>query len=196
MISKIPAKIIGNFSNGELLSLAKLSNQNAPVAKMPHATFSTPFGLCAIAWNEVGLTRFLLPDPERRPGQVETPPPSWVSEIIDRVMRHLEGEVQDFSDVPFDFSRVPEFVRAVLRATLMVKPGHTATYGELATAIGQSTAVSRAVGTALGGNPWPLLIPCHRIVSAAGKMTGFSGPGGVATKVKLLALEGAQLLAE
>ena len=163
---------------------------------MPHATFNTPFGLCAIAWNEMGLTRFLLPDPERHPGQAENPPPSWVGEIIDRVKRHLMGEVQDFSDVRFDFSRVPEFVRSVLCATLSVKPGHTATYGDLATAIGQPLAASRAVGSALGGNPWPLLIPCHRIIAATGKMTGFSGPGGVATKVKLLALEGAQLLAE
>jgi methylated-DNA-[protein]-cysteine S-methyltransferase len=119
-----------------------------------------------------------------------------VSEIIDRIMRHLSGDVQDFSDVPYDFSRVPDFMRAVLRATLAVKPGQTASYGDLAAAIGQPLSVCRAVGSALGGNPWPLLIPCHRIVAATGKMTGFSGPGGVATKVRLLALEGAQLIAE
>lgn len=163
---------------------------------MPHATFSTPLGLCAIAWNDLGLTRFLLPDPERHPGNTEADPPPWVRDIIERVRRHLAGEPQDFSDVRFDFSRVPDFVRAVLRATLTVKAGLTATYGEIATAIGQPLAASRAVGAALGDNPWPLLIPCHRIVAATGKMTGFSGPGGVATKVKLLALEGAQLLAE
>ena len=163
---------------------------------MPHATFSTPFGLCAIAWNDLGVTRFLLPDPGRKPGHGDSEPPSWISGIIDRVMRHLAGDVQDFADVQYDFSRVPDFMRAVLRATLDVKPGHTATYGELAIAIGQPLAVSRAVGHALGGNPWPLLIPCHRIISSTGKMTGFSGPGGVATKVKLLALEGAQLIAE
>jgi methylated-DNA-[protein]-cysteine S-methyltransferase len=164
---------------------------------MPHATFSTPLGTCAIAWNDAGLTRFLLPDPERPAGgNTEADPPAWVGEIIERVKRHLAGEPQDFSDVRYDFSRVPEFVRCVLCETLNVKAGHTATYGELATAIGQPLAASRAVGTALGDNPWPLLIPCHRIIAATGKMTGFSGPGGVATKVKLLALEGAQLLAE
>jgi methylated-DNA-[protein]-cysteine S-methyltransferase len=163
---------------------------------MPHATFITPLGLCAIAWNEIGLTRFLLPDPERQPSSTESRPPSWVNEIIERVKRHLSGEPQDFSDVRFDFSRVPQFVRAVLVATLNVKPGHTASYGDLATAIGQPLAASRAVGSALGDNPWPLLIPCHRILSATGKMTGFSGPGGIGTKVKLLAIEGAQLLAE
>lgn len=164
---------------------------------MPHATFTTPLGTCAIAWNDTGLTRFLLPDPERRAGgNTEADPPAWVREIIDRVQRHLAGEPQDFSDVRFDFSRVPDFVRAVLQATLTVKAGFTATYGEIATAIGQPLAASRAVGAALGSNPWPLLIPCHRVLATTGKMTGFSGPGGVATKVKLLALEGAQLLAE
>jgi methylated-DNA-[protein]-cysteine S-methyltransferase len=164
---------------------------------MPHATFLTPLGTCAIAWNDSGLTRFLLPDPERRSGgNTEADPPSWVREVIERVQRHLAGEAQDFANVRFDFSRVPEFVRTVLRATLDVKSGHTATYGDIATAIGQPLVASRAVGSALGDNPWPLLIPCHRIVAATGKMTGFSGPGGVATKIKLLALEGAQLLAE
>ena len=164
---------------------------------MPHTTFSTPLGLCAIAWNDVGLTRFLLPDPERQSGtHSESTPPNWVSEIIARVQRHLAGDLQDFSDLRFDFSAVPEFVRAVLHATLQIKPGHTASYGDIAHAIGQPPAASRAVGSALGGNPWPLLIPCHRILATTGKMTGFSGPGGVATKVKLLALEGAQLLAE
>ena len=164
---------------------------------MPHATFSTPLGICAIAWNDAGLTRFLLPDPERPTGgNTEADPPAWVAEIIDRVKRHLIGDAQDFSDVRYDFSRVPEFVRSVLHATLAIKAGHTASYGDIATAIGQPLVASRAVGSALGDNPWPLLIPCHRIVAASGKMTGFSGPGGVATKVKLLALEGAQLLAE
>jgi methylated-DNA-[protein]-cysteine S-methyltransferase len=163
---------------------------------MPHATFITPLGTCAIAWNDAGLTRFLLPDPDRCGNNTEAEPPSWVREIIERVQRHLTGDAQDFSDVRFDFTRLPEFARAVLRATLEIKPGHTATYGDIATAIGQPLAASRAVGTALGDNPWPLLIPCHRIVAATGKMTGFSGPGGIATKVKLLAVEGAQLLAE
>lgn len=163
---------------------------------MPYATFSTPLGLCAIAWNESGLTRFLLPDPERRAGAAESTPPTWVQEVIDRVRRHLNGDPQDFGDARFDFDRVPEFDRSVLQATLQVKPGQTATYGDIAEAIGRSAPASRAVGAALGANPWPLLIPCHRIISASGKMTGFSGPGGVSTKVRLLALEGAQLVAE
>ena len=161
---------------------------------MPHATFSTPLGTCAIAWSDAGLTRFLLPDPARTSGGTEYDPPPWVQAIITRVQRHLDGEPQDFADLRYDFSRVPKFVGEVLRATLDVKSGHTATYGEIANAIGQPLAASRAVRSALGDNPWPLLIPCHRIVAADGRMTGFSGPGGVATKARLLALEGAQLL--
>ena len=161
---------------------------------MPHATFNSPLGRCAIAWSDAGVTRFLLPDPDRGSSDTEAVPPPWVQEIIDRVKRHLAGEAQDFSDVKFDFGRMAAFNRAVLEATLRIKSGRTATYGEIATAIGQPLAASRAVGTALGANPFPLLIPCHRIIASTGNMTGFSGPGGVATKAKLLALEGAQLL--
>ncbi len=161
---------------------------------MPHTTFATPLGTCAIAWNEKGLTRFLLPDPDRATSDTQADAPAWVTAIIERVRRHLEGDPQDFSDVSFDFGRMPDFNRSVLQATLKIRAGHTATYGEIATKLGQPLAASRAVGVALGANPWPLLIPCHRVVAADGKMTGFSGPGGVATKAKLLALEGAQLL--
>jgi methylated-DNA-[protein]-cysteine S-methyltransferase len=157
--------------------------------------FPTALGCCALSWNADGLTRFELPEAATRSTDVATPP-AEITALIARVQRHLAGDPQDFSGVTYDFTRVPEFHRTVLQATLAVKAGHTATYGEIAAALGQSLAASRAVGAALGANPWPLLIPCHRIVAASGKMTGFSGPGGVATKVKLLALEGAQLLAE
>src|ERR1044071_634580 len=106
---------------------------------MPHATFTTPLGTCAIAWNDSGLTRFLLPDPDRHrsSNDTESDPPPWVGEIIERVRRHLAGDLQDFSDVRYDFGRMPEFNRAVLQATLAVKSGHTASYGEIAAAIGQ-----------------------------------------------------------
>ena len=163
---------------------------------MPHATFTTPLGTCAIAWHDAGLTRFLLPDPERPTGTAVVEPPAWISQIIESVQRHLAGDPQDFAQLPYDFTRVPDFVRSVLQATLGIKPGRTATYGDLAEALGLTAAAARAVGSALGTNPWPLLIPCHRVIAASGGMTGFSGPGGVGTKVRLLALEGAQLLAE
>jgi methylated-DNA-[protein]-cysteine S-methyltransferase len=148
-----------------------------------------------VDWTDAEVTGFFLPGGEAPPlASAEDAPPAWIRRIIDRVQRHLGGDAQDFSDLPFAFSALPEFHRAVLRATLAVKSGYTATYGDLARVLGQPPGASRAVGTALGANPWPLLIPCHRIVAASGKMTGFSGPGGVDTKAKLLALEGAHLL--
>ena len=109
--------------------------------------------------------------------------------------RHLAGEMQDFADLPYAWSRVYSFQRAVYEAALH-KPGQTWSYGQLAAAVGQPTKTARAVGTALGKNPWPLLIPCHRFIGADGRMTGFSAPGGIKTKLRLLALEGAELFAE
>lgn len=162
---------------------------------MHRVTFNTALGRCALSWDDAGLTRFQLPKavPEADDaGQITRE----IALLIERVRAHLKGELQDFSEERYAFHLVPDFARKVYAATLAVKAGRTASYGELAAAMGQPPAVSRAVGTALGANPWPLLIPCHRIVAASGKMTGFSGPGGVNTKVKLLAIEGAQLFAE
>ena len=162
---------------------------------MPRATFPTALGPCAIAWGDAGLTHFELPGATPRTDDTASAS-AEVAAIIGRVQRHLAGEPQDFSDVRYDFSGVPEFNQRVLRATLRIKAGHTASYGQIAAAIDEPPNASRGVGAALRANRWPLLIPCHRITGADGKMTGFSGSGGVATKVKLLALEGAQLLAE
>jgi methylated-DNA-[protein]-cysteine S-methyltransferase len=149
-----------------------------------------------VQWDGDKLTGFELPGGPA-PAIEETPPhllPEWILAVMDRVRRHLIGDPQDFADLPYNLDRVPLFHRSVLTATLAVKSGHTTTYGAIAAALGQPPVASRAVGTALGANPWPLLIPCHRVVAANGRMTGFSGPGGVDTKAKLLALEGAQLL--
>jgi methylated-DNA-[protein]-cysteine S-methyltransferase len=161
---------------------------------MPRTTFTTAIGPCAISWRAERLTGFDLPPAGAQPDDIA--PPSWVAGIMARVQRHLQGDLQDFSDLPYDFTSVPPFEADVLQATLQVKVRETRSYGEIATDLGHSPAASRAVGAALGANRWPLLIPCHRIVSATGKMTGFSGPGGVKTKLRLLAIEGAQLFAE
>lgn len=162
---------------------------------MPRTTFPTALGRCGIAWGVHGLTRFELPEAEARPDDAAAPPVE-IAAIIFRAQQHMAGTFQDFSDVAYDFSLVPEFAREVYRRTLAVKAGQTTNYGSIAMAMGQPPAVSRAVGSALGANPWPLLVPCHRIVAADGKMTGFSGPGGIQTKLRLLALEGSELFAE
>jgi methylated-DNA-[protein]-cysteine S-methyltransferase len=104
--------------------------------------------------------------------------------------------MHDFSDIALDWSRVSTFQRAVYLHTQGVKAGYKRSYGEIAALAGLDGQSARAVGVALAANPWPLIVPCHRIVSADDKMTGFSAPGGVRTKTRLLALEGAELLSE
>ena len=162
------------------------------IASMAATCFDTSFGRCAIAWEPGVITRFSLPP---TPHRNQEPPPSWIIGIISRVERHLTGEMQDFADLPYSWATVSNFQQKVYRAALLVKPGQTASYGQLAAASGHPS-MSREVGRLLGQNPWPLLIPCHRFIGADGRMTGFSSPGGIKTKLRLLALEGAQLFAE
>jgi methylated-DNA-[protein]-cysteine S-methyltransferase len=168
---------------------------------MPHAFFQTAFGECGVAWCEAGVTAFVLPpaSEENFPTNSEARsarPPDWIAALMTRVVQHLAGVSQDFGDVTYDFSQVTPFQREVYVAALRVRAGETRTYGWLAQQTGRGAAASRAVGGALGHNPWPLLVPCHRFLGANGKMTGFSAPGGLVTKRRLLALEGAELLAE
>ena len=154
---------------------------------MKYATFPSPFGSCALAWNDRLLTQFELPGFEAR-DHCETSLPAWIEDLMLRVQKHLGGSLQDFSDVAYDFDRVTPFQKEVYRAALTVPAGEIRTYGWLAAKIGRANA-NRAVGQALGANPWPLLVPCHRFVGANGKLTGFSAAGGLKTKQRLLRLE-------
>ncbi len=162
---------------------------------MARLTITTAFGTCAVEWNPSGIIRFELP-PEtgRGPAGAEAPP--WVQSVARKVTLHLGGMLQDFSDSRLDWSIVSAFQAEVYRQTQSIPPGHVRSYGEVARAIGLGPESARAVGVALATNPWPLLVPCHRVVSARGRMTGFSAPGGIRTKTRLLALEGAELLSE
>lgn len=174
---------------------------------MPHLLFPTVFGSCGIAWNDSGLTGFQLPEgtdeltdlriaAKARSKPAEGPVPDWVQETVRRVQQHFEGNLQDFSNARIDWERVSDFQQAVLLRTLAVRPGYKTTYGEIAREMALGPEAARAVGVALATNPWPLIVPCHRVVSANDKMTGFSAPGGVRTKTRLLTLEGAELLSE
>lgn len=174
---------------------------------MPHVLFPTAFGQCGLAWNDTGLTGFHLPEEtealtgERLAAKARTQPaagplPDWVQMTIARVQAHLSGRLQDFSDVPLEWSRVTDFQEAVYRHARDIKPGCKKSYGEIARLMALGPEAARAVGVALATNPWPLIVPCHRVVSASDKMTGFSAPGGIRTKTRLLALEGAELLSE
>ena len=159
------------------------------LAIMPAHTFTTAIGPCSIWWEEDNVTRFMLLTAE---SETEAPP-TWLKHLVARVQKHLREGGEDFSDVALAWTQVTPFQKRVYEAALQTKSGHTAAYGDLAKTMGEAPAVSRAVGTALGQNPWPLLVPCHRFVGANGKMTGFSAPGGIDTKLKLLAIEGNQL---
>ena len=165
---------------------------------MPAVAFPTAFGTCALAWGDIGLTSFHLPGSRETlsdPGP-STAAPAWIPPLITRVQHHLTGQLQTFADAPYAFDTVTAFERRVYELTLAIPNGETRSYGELAGALSLPPGGSRAVAAALGANPWPLLVPCHRVVGADGRMTGFSGPGGIRTKTRLLALEGAQLLSE
>lgn len=174
---------------------------------MPHTIFPTAFGSCGIAWNDNGLTGFQLPEntaalteqhlATRTHSEAASEPwPVWITQLIARIQQHLQGEVQDFSGTSLDWSRVTDFQQAVYLHAMEIKPGFTKSYGEIAKLMALGNEAARAVGMALATNPWPVIVPCHRVVSVSGKMTGFSAPGGVRTKTRLLTLEGAELLSE
>ena len=176
----------------------------APVA---HVLFSTSFGECGLAWTPRGLAWVQLPDstPEatrarmleraaaRPPGDPAGAPPAWVVEAMARIAAHLDGKDEDLSTIPLDMATVPPFFRRVYEEARAVPRGEVRTYASLAAAAG-SPAATRAVGQAMARNPWPLVVPCHRVVGSAGKPGGFSAPGGLDTKARLLALEGASFI--
>jgi methylated-DNA-[protein]-cysteine S-methyltransferase len=166
--------------------------------------FPTAIGTCAIAWSDRGVTSVWLPEQtdqqtrarvaRRFPHITESAPSPLVAHAIDGIVALLAGDARDLTDVPLDFDdTVPEFHRRVYDVTRSIQPGRTLSYGEVAARVGDPDA-ARAVGQALGRNPIPIIVPCHRVLTADGGTGGFSAPGGTATKLQLLAIEGARLL--
>jgi methylated-DNA-[protein]-cysteine S-methyltransferase len=160
---------------------------------MSMVTFGTALGRCAVRWSEAGITGVLLPHRTGRPGpgiEEGADVPLFVRSTIDGMAAVMAGEARDLRDVPLDERGIDEFRRAVYAATRRVPPGTTRSYGQIAHAIGRPDA-ARDVGAALARNPFPIIVPCHRVVAANGALTGFSAPGGLATKRRMLELEGA-----
>ncbi len=169
-----------------------------------HAVFETALGSIGIAWGVKGLTRLCLP--EREPALVEkrlighasgpSVPcqdwPGWIADLVRSVTSYAAGQASDFSSVPVDLSGVDDFRLAIYEAARALRFGETTTYGELAARAGHR-GLARETGAALGANPVPLVIPCHRILAAGGRIGGFSAPGGSATKMRMLALEGVHI---
>jgi methylated-DNA-[protein]-cysteine S-methyltransferase len=157
---------------------------------MGYAAFDTAMGLGAVEWSERGLTRVWIPPAPA--GRHSDPPPAAVQDVIDRLGMLLRGEDVEFADVDLDFEAVPEFDQRVYAVARALPRGVTATYGELARRAGAPGA-AQAVGQVMGNNRFPLVVPCHRVVAAGGGNGGFSAPGGVDTKLRLLALESVTL---
>jgi methylated-DNA-[protein]-cysteine S-methyltransferase len=157
---------------------------------VPFAAFDTALGRCAVEWSERGLTKVWLPEaPNVRRGDE---PPAPVADTIDRLRALLAGGDVDLTGVELDLDGVPEFDQRVYAVARALPRGVTATYGELARRVGAPGA-AQAVGQAMGNNRFPLVVPCHRVVAAGGGNGGFSAPGGVDTKLRLLALESVTL---
>jgi O-6-methylguanine DNA methyltransferase len=162
------------------------------------AIFGTALGSCGIAWGERGIVGVQLPEGSegetrttlvrRFPDARELRPPARVRNALDGIVALLRGEPSDLSSVVLDMSAVPAFHRRVYEAAREIPRGTTLTYGELASRIGTPGA-ARAVGQALGRNPFVIVVPCHRVLAAGGKPGGFTARGGVATKLRLLAIE-------
>ncbi len=163
-------------------------------------TFDTPAGLCGLGWSAAGLTRVrpFAPSPTKavKPGAVlvsEAEAPAHITATIAALRAFLAGEPVRFDETVLDFSGFSEFEARLYCALRGVGWGETVSYGELARRIGADTGTARAVGVAMGRNPWPLIVPCHRVLTSDGKLGGFSAPGGTRTKTALLAREGVHL---
>ncbi len=167
--------------------------------------FDTAIGWAGLAWNDRGLVGAHLPerDPDiarrgvlrRFPEAVEGEPPEAVAPVIAGVRALMRGEKADLSAAVLDVDRVPAFNARVYEIARRIPPGETLTYGEIATRLGDRL-LARDVGAALGQNPWPIIVPCHRVTAAGGKLGGFSARGGARTKLRLLAIEGAPAAAQ
>lgn len=165
------------------------------------ARFATALGECALAWNDTGLTGVWLPESRagglkrkiegRVPMPIESAPTDEVAQVIAAIRRLLAGEPEDLRAVRLDWSAVPAPARRVYELARDIAPGRVVTYGWLANQIGDD-ADARGVGQALGANPFPIVVPCHRVIAADGRLGGFSAPGGTTTKQSLLAIEKAR----
>lgn len=163
--------------------------------------FDTPIGPCGLVWGAAGIVAVALPEQSaeatwarlarRFPEAAESAPTPEIETAIARIRTLLEGGKDDLTDIALDWSQVPEFDRGVLDICRAIPPGETLTYGDIARRLGD-LALSRGVGQALGRNPFPIIVPCHRVLGPDGKTGGFSGGAGVETKLKMLTIERAR----
>ena len=163
------------------------------------ALFDTPIGQCAIAWDGDRVVGLQLPEARAADTRArmrarfddagEIAPPASIQHVVDEINASLHGEADDLADVPLALDDVSPFARRVYEVVRTIPAGETLSYGEVAFAAG-SPGAARAVGQALGRNPFPIVVPCHRVLAAGGRIGGFTATGGTAIKTEMLALEG------
>lgn len=168
-----------------------------------YTIFETANGFCGIAWTSEGIIRFQLPTrtPDasermmlrRLPDAEKAVATPEIAEAIDAAKRYFAGEAVDFSSIRLDLGDQEVFFKQIYDALRQVGWGHTTTYGTLAKELGAGPEAARDVGQAMAKNPVPLIIPCHRVLAAGGKVGGFSAPGGATSKVRMLELEGVRI---
>jgi methylated-DNA-[protein]-cysteine S-methyltransferase len=162
--------------------------------------FDTAIGPCGLAWRDGVVVGTSLPDgatagmrarlSRRFPDAVEGPPPSPIQAAVDGIVALLAGERRDLAEIELDLAAVPEFNRRAYEIARAIPPGKTLTYGDIAHRLGMPGS-AQAVGQAMGHTPFPIIVPCHRVLAAGGKDGGFSARGGVETKRRMLVIEGA-----
>lgn len=167
--------------------------------KEGYVLFDTAIGRCGLAWGSRGIIGVQLPEKtadqtearlrRRFPSARPLPLPSEIAEARDQIVALLRGEHRMLDRIVLDTSRLPEADRHIYAIARAIRPGETTTYGEIAAQVIGSDA--RSVGKSMGRNPFPIIVPCHRVVQAGGKLGGFSGAGGTGTKLRLLRIEGA-----
>jgi methylated-DNA-[protein]-cysteine S-methyltransferase len=170
------------------------------MTELGFALFDTAVGSCAIVWNSRGIAAVQLPEGSERATRSrilrrfaaarQAPPPPEVRRVIEDIVALVSGEARDLRHARID-ADIPDFDRRVYDVARTIPAGATLTYGQIAERLGDRS-LARDVGAALSQNPWPIIVPCHRVLGAGGKSGGFSAPGGVDTKLRLLAIEGAQ----
>ncbi len=166
------------------------------------AFFATAIGECAVVWSHLGIKGVTLPHTAQSTTRADllrrfrgvggAPMPVPVAQAAQRMTALMDGDADDLRDIALDLSASAAFEQRVYEIARAITPGHTRTYGQIARELGDLN-LSRAVGQALGANPCPIIVPCHRVLASGGKTGGFSAPGGVATKARMLSIERAQL---
>ena len=164
------------------------------------ALFDTPIGICGMVWADRGVIAVQWPGASAEGARsgllrrfahaVEAEPPVEVAAAIEGVIALLRGERRDLKEVRLDMARAPDLHRRVWEIARDIPPGETRTYGEIARQLGDPM-LAREVGQALGANPFPIIVPCHRVLAAGGKIGGFSAPGGIDSKRRVLGIESA-----